>query len=120
VERIQASEADTPGPAKLPRKALEAADIARDSVVLIVPTKHAASTHQGGGRPSPCKTRFRWDGYPFPGLDLHPLGPLDEFQKALDRFPPLVTAFPGRDHPSPPWTAVRPGTSSNFSLSRTP
>jgi hypothetical protein len=33
---------------------------------------------------------------------LHPLGPLDEFQKTWTVSPPLVTAFPGRYHPSGP------------------
>ena len=48
---------------------------------------HSLSTHQDGGRPSPCKTRFRRGGYPFAGWDLHPRGPLDEFQKDLDGLP---------------------------------
>jgi hypothetical protein len=59
---------------------------------------HSLSTHQNGGHPSPCKTRFRRGGYPFAGWGLHPLGPLDEFRRDLDASRPLVTAFPGRCH----------------------
>src|SRR5262249_23910376 len=59
---------------------------------------HFLSTHQKGGHPSPCKTRFRRGGYPFAGWGLHPLGPLDEFRRDLDASRPLVTAFPGRCH----------------------
>ncbi len=59
---------------------------------------HSLSTHQNGGHPSPCKTRFRRGGYPFAGWELHPLGPLDEFRRDLDASRPLVTAFPGRCH----------------------
>ena len=58
------------------------------------------STHQDGGRPSPCKTRFQRGGYPFAGWDLHPLGPRNEFWQALDSSPSLVTASPGRNHHS--------------------